>query len=1566
MSSLLQRGDFLAMGRNSIRGSNGPRSLPSLRPHALLSSKFRCTSLIAPRGRSEPRAAPHVPHATPSEELKTSADAASQITEPLDDVKPSNGSGNTNGGISPPPPKTTTQGTMTDSSTESGPPSPWDNSNSPPSPSTISAKEPTQAAAPPPGAPTATEEVPASSTQASTPADGPAGSGSTPSAKPSVSSVDDWAAGSSTTDEPEWGGLTGDSKKGTRFLVGLIFGLSLVVYQIFRLLGFAPAQISFLGRPLPLPALPALFTQRTKSSTGTQTHDRAVSSAEEVDLAEIRGPNLENKRRFNPKVRRAVGSAEEVDPAEIRGPKLENKRRFNPKVRRSLSSAKAAAAVEAAAGTDPSDAAVVAESVAEPQHVAEQASLPEAPSSSLPGEVEVASSAAADAGVDSSVAESVADTVADGSFVADRSFDPVANPLGDISFEDVSRKAEAQAQAAYERASSASLGTAASADIRDQSDIHSAVSETEIAIAEAEAEDAAAASLAETGRPAVGAADASQEAQLEESATPTDSALSSEMQPTAVSPALPSDAVPAVSEKSPNSFLDEVANLVAIDSTVTPLVALEPATLAAARVEAEEKPSQLSQEGGEGPSQLSQEGGVGPSQLSQQGVAEVVVEATQAENEAKPVQLEAVEAEVLKPVTEVVMEAAQDDTQAPGQLEVVETEVLESAAQASLVDRSATAMVSQPLEAPPTPVSISKVDAAALVGALTPTQLGAPDETALSRIDWGDNSLPALRARARLALRASAAAGVASQRASAYAAAAAAASSAAADAVERASVAAQAAHTSWEKGADGAAAAAEQRTRVATKTAEEAETRAAQAAALASAYEDLSHTQASIAERAALGLPSVKSYGARNYVVTLPRQAVEVLSPVMDLTQNFSVIFRQAGANLAHSVQWLYASMCDSAVTMKQSAMWLWSAPEKSLASAQSAWAAAKERMASYIQGFRTGNITAGSILSDCWSGVCSLFSLAYMGVAPAFKAIASAFGLAGAALHTALTNTVSAASAGVYGSTVSVATRNVSTTVTSVTSGVNAAVGSAMNKVGGAEGVKQGVSGLRQGVSSAVANIGGVEGVRKSVGSAVSNAGSTVSSLSENARTSLSKVGDNINSSVDSMKRGVGPSMTQIGSNISSRVDSVSRGVGPSVSQIGNKETKGTAITSTGLGSTSQGGVAVVDANNKAGGESFVSSAGAAVSSVVGQVGKTASQATSSASAAVSSAVEHVGKSASQATSFVGAAASSAGEQVGKSASQATSFVGAAASSAGEQVGKSASQATSAASDFASNAVTGMQQAVGSMWLTMMMLSTSVPIQACNKQRIQLHAMPIRSRPGAQPARPSIHQGFLTPMASIRRTQPYGIHQRSCRGFTVPRAVEPGAVNGPGAGNMPSGNSGPEGDSTGGALLSMIPQRFTKTVHLIRHGEGFHNVAGLRDHDEYASDEWFDAHLTEKGWTQAVGAFSEGSHDADVNGDAAPPLMKLSELSAGELMKPMSMEIIGKHPCDRRRSRTFYEKTFPYIDFSLLETEEDVMWTQGHRESNEEIKARALEFFEWLSRRSKNIIVVVSRALKT
>ncbi|PNX77405.1 phosphoglycerate mutase-like protein, partial [Trifolium pratense] len=55
--------------------------------------------------------------------------------------------------------------------------------------------------------------------------------------------------------------------------------------------------------------------------------------------------------------------------------------------------------------------------------------------------------------------------------------------------------------------------------------------------------------------------------------------------------------------------------------------------------------------------------------------------------------------------------------------------------------------------------------------------------------------------------------------------------------------------------------------------------------------------------------------------------------------------------------------------------------------------------------------------------------------------------------------------------------------------------------------------------------------------------------------------------------------------------------------------------------------------------------------------------------------------------------------------------------------------------------------------------------------------------------------------------------------------------------------------DTTAGP--SLYPLHHSKTIHLVRHAQGVHNVEGEKNHDAYLSDDLFDANLTPLGWKQ-------------------------------------------------------------------------------------------------------------------
>ncbi|GLC37740.1 hypothetical protein PLESTF_001519300 [Pleodorina starrii] len=222
---------------------------------------------------------------------------------------------------------------------------------------------------------------------------------------------------------------------------------------------------------------------------------------------------------------------------------------------------------------------------------------------------------------------------------------------------------------------------------------------------------------------------------------------------------------------------------------------------------------------------------------------------------------------------------------------------------------------------------------------------------------------------------------------------------------------------------------------------------------------------------------------------------------------------------------------------------------------------------------------------------------------------------------------------------------------------------------------------------------------------------------------------------------------------------------------------------------------------------------------------------------------------------------------------------------------------------------------------------------------------------------------------------------------------------------------------------ISLVPVRYTKVVHFVRHGQGFHNVAGHINHDNYKLWDYADAHLTELGWQQAeqlgrhvvatrlpvdlvvvaplqraletaVAAFGglhqradhgngNGGGDADgVDGTdgaaAAPLLMAAQEGLEGKrverravssrgcppfIAQELCREHIGVHPCDRRSEVSAYKERFPAVDFSLVQPDEDALWSAEHRESKDEIRRRGLAFLKWLAARPERHIAVVSHS---
>ncbi|XP_028240892.1 phosphoglycerate mutase-like protein 1 isoform X2 [Glycine soja] len=200
----------------------------------------------------------------------------------------------------------------------------------------------------------------------------------------------------------------------------------------------------------------------------------------------------------------------------------------------------------------------------------------------------------------------------------------------------------------------------------------------------------------------------------------------------------------------------------------------------------------------------------------------------------------------------------------------------------------------------------------------------------------------------------------------------------------------------------------------------------------------------------------------------------------------------------------------------------------------------------------------------------------------------------------------------------------------------------------------------------------------------------------------------------------------------------------------------------------------------------------------------------------------------------------------------------------------------------------------------------------------------------------------------------------------------------------------------------SLFPLHRCKTIHLVRHAQGIHNVEGDKNYNAYINPDYFDAHLTPLGWQQvdnlrkhvrdsglintidlviaspmmrtlqtAVGVFGgEGYTDKT---DVLPLMVAnagnsyraaISSLNSPPVVAvELCREHLGVHPCDRRRSVSEYQFLFPAVDFSLLDSDEDTWWKANIRETKEELAARGLKFLNWYellwTQKEKEIAIV-------
>eukprot|EP00808_Paulinella_micropora_P017589 g28797.t1 len=181
------------------------------------------------------------------------------------------------------------------------------------------------------------------------------------------------------------------------------------------------------------------------------------------------------------------------------------------------------------------------------------------------------------------------------------------------------------------------------------------------------------------------------------------------------------------------------------------------------------------------------------------------------------------------------------------------------------------------------------------------------------------------------------------------------------------------------------------------------------------------------------------------------------------------------------------------------------------------------------------------------------------------------------------------------------------------------------------------------------------------------------------------------------------------------------------------------------------------------------------------------------------------------------------------------------------------------------------------------------------------------------------------------------------------------------------------------------------KVVHLIRHGQGFHNLladiyreqgktfdATGDKHAEnpYKRAEVYDSPLTAIGRAQAK-ALRPLAHRLAPHIDllVTSPLTRAvqtaliafgSELKARDVPfmgHPAVSETNGLNTCDKRRPLSDLKEDFANIDWSLITEEEDSRWSPDQRESPRSVSDRGYEFLLWLRSRPEQQVVIATHS---
>ncbi|KAL2343881.1 hypothetical protein Fmac_005166 [Flemingia macrophylla] len=191
----------------------------------------------------------------------------------------------------------------------------------------------------------------------------------------------------------------------------------------------------------------------------------------------------------------------------------------------------------------------------------------------------------------------------------------------------------------------------------------------------------------------------------------------------------------------------------------------------------------------------------------------------------------------------------------------------------------------------------------------------------------------------------------------------------------------------------------------------------------------------------------------------------------------------------------------------------------------------------------------------------------------------------------------------------------------------------------------------------------------------------------------------------------------------------------------------------------------------------------------------------------------------------------------------------------------------------------------------------------------------------------------------------------------------------------MKLGAEGGSMDWSGGP--SLFPLHRCKTIHLVRHAQGIHNVEGEKNYKAYMNPAYFDAHLTPLGWNQVDYLRNHVRASRLINRIdlvVTSPLLRTLQTAVGVFGgdgytdKTDVLPLMLANAGNSSHAAISSLNSPPVIAVELcrehlIDSDEDTWWKANVRETKEEVADRGLKFLNWLWTRKEKEIAIVTHS---